>query len=441
VLGLPRAHAAVIMGNPISSRIEATPIDALRRPEPLPDQARLLALDSVWMEGEALEQLARVARMDDCVQAVGMPDLHAGPGMPIGAALGFGSTIHPHLVGSDAGCGARLVVLDKLKQHGDALERRVRATFAEPPSMFEDLDDPLALLEAVWQHGPRALVDAPIDDALAELAEAEADDDLPDSGALPSELACEEFLDALGTIGGGNHFAEVGEVTRVFDEATAASLGLERRSFALLIHTGSRGLGKMLAGLWGMQPLTDPGDQQRYLVQLAGALRFARTNRLLVAWRLLGACGAARRSKLRGTVDLMHNFVRRESMATGEGFVHRKGCASASEGELAVVLGSRGAPSWLMRGCGEKGCLCSVAHGAGRRMTRSEARAKLGDKHKRATLSRTACGSRVICDDKDLLYEEHPDAYKPIDPVIASLEAAGAATRVAELAPVLTVKA
>lgn len=430
------------MGNLLNQGIAATPMHALRRPEPLPEQARLLALDSVWMEGEALDQLARVARMEDCKQAVGMPDLHAGPGMPIGAALGFGSTIHPHLVGSDAGCGARLVVLDKLKQRGDTLERRVRATFAEPITMFEDLEDPLALLEQVWQRGPRGLVDAPIDEALAELAEAEPDDDLPDSGALPSALACEEFVATLGTIGGGNHFAELGEVTRVFDDAAASSLGLERRSFALLVHTGSRGLGKTLAGLWGMRALTDPGDQAEYLRQLAGALRFARTNRLLVAWRLLGACGAARASKLRGSLDLMHNFVRHEPMAGGEsGFVHRKGCAPAAEGELAVVLGSRGAPSWLMRGCGQLGCLCSVAHGAGRRMTRSEARAKLGDKHERKSLTRTASGSRVICDDKNLLYEEHPDAYKPIDPVIASLEAAGAATRVAELAPVLTVKA
>ncbi len=415
--------------------------NVLRRPEPLPEQARLLALDSVWMEGEALDQLARVARMADCKQAVGMPDLHAGPGMPIGAALGFGSTIHPHLVGGDAGCGARLVVLDKLKLHGDTLERRVRATFAEPVAMFADLDDPLALLEAVWQRGPRALAGAPVDEDLAELAEAEPEDDLPDSGALPSALACEEFVGTLGTIGGGNHFAELGEVTRVFDDAAASELGLERRSFVVLVHTGSRALGKTFAGQWGMRVLTEAGEQAEYLAQLAGTLRFARTNRLLVAWRLLGACGAARRSKLRGSIDLMHNFVRREPMAGGEsGFVHRKGCAPAGAGELAVVLGSRGTPSWLMRGCGQLDCLCSVAHGAGRRMTRSEARAKLGLKHERKSLQRTASGSRVICDDKDLLYEEHPDAYKPIDPVIASLEAGGAATRVAELAPVLTVK-
>ena len=430
------------MGTFHQGGIEATPIDALRQPAPLPDQARLLALDSVWMEGEALDQLARVARMDDCKQAVGMPDLHAGPGMPIGAALGFGATIHPHLVGGDAGCGARLVVLDKLKQHGDGLERRVRAVFAEPLDLFGELDDPLALLEAVWQRGPAALIDAPVDEGLAEWAAAEPADDLPESGALPSALACEEFVATLGTIGGGNHFAEITEVARVFDDAAASALGLERRSFAVLVHSGSRGLGKTFAAQWGMRVLGDPAEQDQYLAQLAGTLRFARTNRMLIAWRMLGACGVGRRSKLRGSLDLMHNFVRREPMAGGEsGFVHRKGCAPASEGELSVVLGSRGAPSWLMRGCGELGCLCSVAHGAGRRMTRSEARAKLGHKHRRASLARTESGSRVICDNKDLLYEEHPDAYKPIDPVIASLEAAGAATRVAELTPVLTVKA
>lgn len=436
------------MGTLNTEAVAFAPRDALRRPEPLPEAARLLALDNVWMEGEALAQLARVAAMPDCVQAVGMPDLHAGPGMPIGAALGFGATIHPHLVGGDAGCGALVLVIDKLKQQGDALERRVRAAFGEHVEpLFAALDDEakLALLDAVWQRGPAALVDAELDEIdadLAELAATQCDDELPASGPLPEHLACPEFVDALGTIGGGNHFAEVGEITRVFDAAAADALGLARRCHVALIHTGSRGLGKTFAAPWAMRALVDPHERDAYLAQLAGALRFARTNRLLVAWRLLGACGAARVSKLRGSLDVTHNFVRHEPLAGGRsGFVHRKGCAPAAAGELAVVLGSRGAPSWLMRGCGALDCLCSVAHGAGRRMTRSEARAKLGDKHRRATLSRTACGSRVVCADKDLLYEEHPDAYKPIDPVIDSLEAAGAATRVAELTPLLTVKA
>lgn len=436
------------MGTLHTEAVEFAPLDALRQPEPLPASARLLALDHVWMEGEALTQLARVASMNDCVQAVGMPDLHAGPGMPIGAALAFGSTIHPHLVGGDAGCGALVIVLDKLKQQGDALERRVRAVFdPDADALFEALDDDarVELLADVWQRGVAALVDTrvDIDEGLRELAAwqvARLDDAWPASAALPEHLAHPEFAATLGTIGGGNHFAEVGEATRVLDPNAAARIGLRRRDHVVLVHTGSRGLGKSFAAPWAMRALQ--GDERdAYLGELAGALRFAQTNRLLVAWRLLGACGCARTTKLRGVVDVTHNFVRREATRAGEAFVHRKGCAPASSGELAAVLGSRGAPSWLMQGCGALDCLCSVAHGAGRRMTRSEARAKLGDKHRRASLQRTACGSRVICDDKDLLYEEHPDAYKPIDPVIESLEAAGTATRVAELTPLLTVKA
>jgi release factor H-coupled RctB family protein len=73
-------------------------------------------------------------------------------------------------------------------------------------------------------------------------------------------------------------------------------------------------------------------------------------------------------------------------------------------------------------------------------MARSEARAKLGARHTRASLERTAIGARVICGDTALMYEEHPDAYKAIEPVVASLETEGAARRVAALVPLVTVK-
>jgi release factor H-coupled RctB family protein len=93
-----------------------------------------------------------------------------------------------------------------------------------------------------------------------------------------------------------------------------------------------------------------------------------------------------------------------------------------------------------MSGLGNEACLCSVAHGAGRRMGRSEAYDKLRARHTRASLTRTDLGTRVLCDDTTLMYEEHPEAYKPIEPVIESLERSGAATRVASLVPLLTVK-
>lgn len=425
-----------IMGKlPVSS----APTPALRRPSELPEHARLLALESVWMEGDAITQLARAAAMPDCVAAVGMPDLHAGPGIPIGVALAFGQTVHPHLVGGDAGCGARVITVGKLKLRGDQLERRVRDHFAGPVlGALIDVDDvdPLELLDAIWRGGSRAIARLRVSDELAAYAEQDPElDVLPASAELPEFLAAPELASALGTIGGGNHFVELGQVGEVIDKEAASAIGLDRRGHAILAHSGSRGLGRMLAAHWGMQALTDPAEQQRYLGQLAGAIRFAQANRLLLAWRMLEACGAARLSRIDGGFDLVHNFVVRDD----SGWLHRKGCAPAKLDEPAVILGSRGAPSWIMRGCGNAACLCSIAHGAGRRMTRSEARAKIALRHKRASLGRTATG-RVICDDKDLLYEEHPDAYKAIDPVIDSLELAGAATRVASLEPLVTVK-
>lgn len=428
------AHVLTIMGKHMNF-----PAPAFRRPSELPEHARLLALESVWMEGDAITQLARAAAMPDCVAAVGMPDLHAGPGIPIGVALQFGETIHPHLVGGDAGCGARVISFGKLKVRGDQLERRIRDHFSSPVlDALIDLEglDPIELLEAVWHGGSRALASLRVDEDLAAFADQDPEPEfLPPSAALPEFLAVPEFAGALATIGGGNHFVELGQVGELIDADAAAAIGLARRGHAILAHSGSRGLGRALAAHFGMQALCDPAAQRDYLGLLAGAIRYAQANRLLLAWRMLEACGAARASRIEGSFDLIHNFV-----ARGEsGWLHRKGCAPARANEPTVILGSRGAPSWIMRGCGNAACLCSVAHGAGRRMTRSEARAKLALRHKRASLGRTATG-RVICDDKDLLYEEHPDAYKAIEPVIDSLEAAGAATRVASIEPLVTVK-
>lgn len=409
-----------------------------------------MALESVWMEGDAVAQLARVAGMDDCVFAVGMPDLHSGPGIPIGAALAFGRTIHPHLVGSDAGCGARVVSLGKkLKVRGEALERRTRAAFEAPLDEHLDLDgvDDEALLRAVWERGAEAIAEYARTEDLAAFARAEAepawlpasrrfpDGELPEALRLDARGRC--FAASLGTIGGGNHFAELGAVESITDPAAAEALGLQRRGHVILAHSGSRGLGRALALRWGPGGLVETEDQATYLAELAGAVRFAIANRVLLCWRMLSACGAAKSSRIRGTFDLVHNFVSDEGE---QGWVHRKGCAPAKQGVPLVVLGSRGAPSWIMRGGGQPACLCSVAHGAGRRMTRGEARDKLKQRHTRASVKQNAVGRRVLCDDTKLLYEEHPDAYKAIDPIIETLERAGAATRVAASSPLLTVK-
>lgn len=402
----------------------------------LPENASLLATPAVWMEGHALEQLSRVAGYPHCTQAVGMPDLHPGPGIPIGAAFTFQGVIRPLLVGGDAGCGVLVCAVPKIKFSGDALERRLSALLGEDPLSGSDRS---ALTEATWADGPAALAKAGgIPESLAALAERVAPE--------PSWLAAIESVllpglaqttRALGTIGGGNHFLELSRVSAVSDKGAALAAGLRRSGFAVLAHSGSRGLGRMLIDRWGDTVLEDDNAKRQYLGEMAGAVRFARANRLVLCWKLLHAVGAARASKISGWFDVIHNAV---VPWEGDQWLHRKGSAPADRQELTIVLGSRGAESWVMQGCGEAGCLCSVAHGAGRRMGRSEAVEKLKARYRRTELRRTRLGGRVMCAEPALLYAEHPDAYKPISPVIDALEQGGAATRVAALTPVVTIK-
>ena len=352
-----------------------------------------------------------------------MPDLHAGPGIPIGACFEF-DRLRPELVGSDAGCGA-LVLFTRTKLRGDALERRVRAAFDGPPL---ELEAARAAKVAAWQHGPGGLADIGLlPDSLRDLARLT----LPTTGTreAPPELP------ELGTIGGGNHFAELSAVTCVNDQARATELGIGSRSAAVVVHSGSRGLGAAIAARWSAQSVT--GEQEhRYLADLAGAVRFAQANRVVIAWRMLRAIGSARAGKVASRFDVVHNTVVRR----GDRWLHRKGCAPAGEGELTIVLGSRGTPSWVMEGTGRTETLESVAHGAGRRISRTDARSRFKTKGAKRALQRTDFGGRVVCDDAKLLYEEHPDAYKAIEPVVSALEHAAMAFRVASLHPLITVK-
>ncbi|MEM7245812.1 MAG: RtcB family protein [Acidobacteriota bacterium] len=399
----------------------------------------VIANDSVWMEGNALRQLESLTEIPQLVRAVGMPDLHAGPGIPIGVSVALRDVIHPDLIGSDAGCGVRVVALPRPKVSGAKLERRVRRE-TDGPVLPEV--DPVALLQAAWTCGPPGLADLPdVPEALAEWAADEADGagvlgHLP-SGELPDDPS---FSHDLGTVGGGNHFVELSRVASVVDRTTATTLGLLRGGSAVVAHSGSRALGHAVARRWQGAVLDDESRRQAYLRDLAGCLRYAATNRLLLAWRLLRAAGHASTERIKGTFDIIHNWVEPVEMSCGPAWLHRKGSAPGRPGEPTVVLGTRGTESWVMAGTGTEETLWSVAHGAGRRMARGEALEKIRAKHARAELLRTSSGGLVICDDWKLLYAEHPDAYKDIEPVIESLEEAEAARRVVSLLPIATVK-
>jgi release factor H-coupled RctB family protein len=172
-----------------------------------------------------------------------------------------------------------------------------------------------------------------------------------------------------------------------------------------------------------------------YLGAHDNAVRWARANRRAVAARFEAALGASGRRLL----DITHNSVQRAAIDDPL-WLHRKGAAPADAGPV-VIPGSRGDLSYLVapRGDGSRN-LASLAHGAGRKWARADTKGKLGAKADANALQRTRFGSHVICESKALLFEEAPEAYKPIVTVIDALLDAGVISVIAELSPLLTYK-
>lgn len=357
----------------------------------------IIASPESWIEQAAIDQLHQSARLEGIDAIAGMPDLHAGRGIAVGAAFWSRSHVHPHLVGSDIGCGMALwrCTMPLRKFRLDAAERKLRG------------------LEAPWSS-----------DHAERLAEA----------GLPPGLMGE----ALGSIGGGNHFAELLRFDTVMDEALFAELGLDPDAVHLMVHSGSRGLGHaILEGHLARHNVSGliagVEDCARYLGEHDDAVRWAILNRAVIAERFFERLGTGGERLL----DICHNSVTPHR----DGWLHRKGAAPADKG-LVVVPGSRGDMTYLVRPRLEHAdaALHSLAHGAGRKWSRSEARDKLARRFSIADLSRTKLGSRVICEDRDLIYEEAPQAYKDIHQVVADLDRAGLIDLIATLRPMITYK-
>lgn len=360
----------------------------------------VIASPKTWMESDAVAQLRSTAGLAGMVRAVGMPDLHPGKGAPIGAVLACEGWVYPYLIGNDIGRGMAL--------HRTALRRGA----AKLDRWEKRLDD----LDGAWEG-----------DVQAWLAE--------------RGMASTEYDRSLGTIGLGNHFAEVQAVEEVVDATVAAEVGLDADRLMLLVHSGSRGLGEAVlrahVDRFADGGLADGTEEQAgYLAQHDDAVTWAHAHRALIAQRVLRALGADDDVLL----DVAHNTVLRGEVDGAPVWLHRKGATPADQGPV-VIAGSRGTLSYLVRPAGAgRATLRTLAHGAGRKWRRSEARGKLEGRFRAQDLTRTALGGRVICEDRELLYEEAPQAYKDVDRVVADLVDAGAATVVATLRPLLTYK-
>jgi release factor H-coupled RctB family protein len=363
-------------------------------------KVRLIALPKSWIEGEAVRQLYATAKLEGVRLAVGFPDLHPGRGTPVGAAFVTEGIIYPHVIGGDIGCGMALFKTDLLRRDAK-LDRWAALRFN---------------LEHPWEEFVGDFLDA-------------------------HELDSTEFDTALGTIGGGNHFAELQAVEEVLDAREFRKLGVGRQQLIVLVHSGSRGLGQSILREYVNQQFGAGLEAESFAAAayLQGhdlAVRWAEANRELLARRFVAALGA----EAEPIWDGCHNSI---TSCESEGetvWVHRKGAVAADD-EFVVIPGSRGALSYLVKPTGDgESHAWSLAHGAGRKWARNETRLRMRERFGLHELVQTPLGGRVVCEERDLLYEEAPAAYKNIEAVIGDLVDAGLVSVVAMLRPLLTYK-
>ncbi|PYC68127.1 RNA ligase RtcB family protein [Micromonospora arborensis] len=362
-------------------------------PSSTPATVTVFASPASWIESDALAQCQQVAALDGMVHVAAMPDLHPGKGAPIGAAMAS-TVLYPFLVGSDIGSGIAVFPI-KLK----------RAVPERLASRFPDLD--------------RAL-------------DPEQDADDPAWGVVAGDVPA-GHLDGLGTVGRGNHFVELARVDTLLDTSHATRLGLNAGDLVLIVHSGSRGLGERIlrahTEVHGAGAAPDPAA---YLTRHDEAVRWGSLNRRVLAARVAYALGA---EPCEPIVDECHNLVEvRDGV-----YLHRKG-AAPGDGRDVLVAGSRGTASYLVAAHAGPEANHSVAHGAGRKMSRADALRRGRAKHTVEELRRTPVGSLVVCGERQLLFEEAPTAYKRIEQVIADLVEHALATPVVSTIPVVTYK-
>ncbi|MET7420063.1 RtcB family protein [Dactylosporangium sp. NPDC005555] len=469
------------------------PVEICAGPDVPIESAAVDELLVVLETAATLRALPGAARID---RVVCTPDFHKGAGIPIGTVLQTTGALIPQAVGNDINCGMRVeatsLTVDRVRPHLDRLEQHLRHLFFEggrriglTPAHREGLlrEGLPGLLSAGVPSGP--------DGAWAQVSPG----DLALSGGVHASghpvASASQFRDwitsgggtsydsIIGSVGGGNHFAELQYVSEVHDGAAAYAWGLVPGRVVLMVHTGSLSLGHQAnstgldqaRALWPagvpaprnriLPMLLDEAGaarREKYLTAFANAANFAIGNRFFLALMMRAGLAAAVPDEFdsRLVYESPHNLLWPAPDGT---VVHRKGATPAGGattqdpfGEPVIVPGSMGAPSHLLRGLGSTRALQSACHGAGRSVPRGSA-SRGGDAELDAFLAEfrvvtplnhrdpAVAGRRDILDAwRRDLKQEAPWAYKEVGPVVRSLTSADVAMPVAELRPLLTVK-
>jgi tRNA-splicing ligase RtcB (3'-phosphate/5'-hydroxy nucleic acid ligase) len=358
--------------------------------------------DPAGVEAQARAQLENIAALPWVVHHVAvMPDVHYGKGATVGSVIAMRNAVSPAAVGVDLGCGMA------------AMRLGLRA---------EDLPDSLAPMRSAIEAAVPvgfSMHDAPVADGGSDELWAEYD-----GLAEPASGLLDRAMRQMGTLGGGNHFIEV----CLDDQGTSAGGGVW-----LMLHSGSRRIGLSLAEhhmaiakrLTHNAELPDPElavflagtpEMDAYRRDLFWAQRYAARNREVMLGLVHGAVQATlgRPVPVEQTIRCHHNYVADEVHFGEPVMVTRKGAIRAGWGEWGIIPGSMGTRSYIVRGLGNPDSYESASHGAGRAMSRNQAR-------KRFSVADLEAQTAGVESRKDAaVVDEIPAAYKPIDEVIAA---------------------
>ena len=438
-----------------------------------------------------LWQCANVTQLPGIYKyAVTLPDGHEGYGFPIGgvAATDYNEgVISPGGVGYDINCGVRLLsttlseqeIRPKLAPLADAIFRNVPSGLGSRRKDFSisnsDLDR-LTVEGVNWliDHGLGWPEDAEHCEENGCMANANPD--------MVSSVAKNRGLTQIGTLGSGNHFLEIQKVDKIFNAKTAKAFGIDHEGQVMvMIHCGSRGFGHQVCSDYlkvmehaiqkykitlpdrelACAPGTSP-EASNYYSAMACAVNYAFSNRqAIMHWvrqsfqQVLHA--DPEKFGLKLVYDVAHNIAKIETHQVDGGqkkvWVHRKGATRAfppghpditadyrSEGQPVIIPGSMGTSSWVLVGSQKSMALTfgSTAHGAGRMMSRSEAKRRFRGSDVKMALEKR--GIVVRAASAMVLAEEADPAYKNVDVVADVSDRIGIATKVARLVPLAVVK-
>ena len=431
---------------------------------------------------ESPKQVANVAHLPGIVKySLAMPDMHWGYGFPIGGVAAFDlrdGIISPGGVGYDINCGCRLVTT---RLAYEDVRERVRdligALFRDIPAGVGSKGD----LKLSQKEEKKVLVEGAkwaVDNGYGTQEDLETTEDRGAiAGADPemvSARALERGREQLGTLGSGNHFLEIEVVEKIFDATAASAFGLEEGQIAVLIHSGSRGLGyqvcddylaRMVKHLGELEvPLPDRQlacaylDSPRgkeYLAAMACAANYAWANRqMLMHWTRETFEHVLKKGPrdlgMRLLYDVCHNIAKVETFVVDGKetplCVHRKGATLAfppghpalpakyrNVGQPVLIPGDMGTGSYVLAGTDKAFAetFGSTCHGAGRLMSRTQAtKASRGRSIAREMADK---GIIIMASGKGTLHEEMPEAYKNLDQVVNVVHNAGISKKVAKL--------